>query len=1017
MKLSNLAIKRPVTTTMVVLLVVLLGFISFNRTNLDLFPDITYPGAAVITSYSGTGPEEVETMVTKPLESSLATVTNIQTLSSTSSKGQSTVVAEFSWGTDMDTAAMDMRESIDMIRDALPDEVSDPYVIQFDPSMMPIMQMGVTSNMDLAELKELIENKVSPNLERLEGVAAVNLVGGKEREILVEVNENKLNNYNVSFDSIRNSLMANNLNMSGGSVRRGDIEYLVRVTGKFESINEIKEVKIATGSGGIVSLDELATVTDTYKEMTTKSKLNGQPSIGLTVQKATDANTVAVSNRVKEEINKLQNNYDSNGLQLLPIMDQADYIEQSVGNVGRNAIYGAILAVLVLWFFLRNIRSTIIIATAIPVSVITTFMLLYFGNLTLNLMTLGGLALGVGMLVDNSIVVLENIYRYRKEGLSKLEAAHKGSNEVGMAIAASTITTAIVFLPVVFVGGMASQIFQELAITVAFALLASLLVSLTLIPVMASKILKINKKDEKTNKWFEKLKESYTNSLSWAIDHHWLVLIVVVVVFAGSLFLFPAIGQEFIPGMDQGQFTITANMPVGTPLETTEETATKIEETVLDIPEVDTMLTNIGSTGQMMGGSQSGSEIASISVNLVDLGDRERSTQEVMEEVRKKINIPGVELNIAAQDMMGGGGLSGGKPVVIRILGNDLNILENIAQSIKREINNINGIRGVEDSISEGRPEMQVKVNRNLAANYGLSIAQIGSTIETSISGNTATRYEVGGEEYDVRVTLPDDNINSPEDVKNMTLTSPQGSKVKLSSIADFKIETGPRSITRENQQRYVTVSADLFQRDLGDTMDEIRNKLDKNLTLPAGYNIEYGGEYQEMVNAFGDLGFAFILAIVLVYMVMASQFESLVDPFIIMFTVPMAIIGVLFGLFITGYTLSVVSIIGLVMLSGIVVNNAIVLVDYINTVRLRGKGMKEAIIEAAPVRLRPVLMTALTTILALLPIALGFGEGAEIQAPMAVVVISGLIVATFLTLYIVPVLYAIFEKYAKKIK
>jgi len=388
-----------------------------------------------------------------------------------------------------------------------------------------------------------------------------------------------------------------------------------------------------------------------------------------------------------------------------------------------------------------------------------------------------------------------------------------------------------------------------------------------------------------------------------------------------------------------------------------------------------------------------------------------------MEEVRNKINIPGVELNIEAQDMMGGGGIAGGKPVVIRVLGNDLNTLDNIAQSIKGEINNIDGIRGVEDSISEGRPEMQVKVNRNLAANYGLSIAQIGSTIETSISGNRATRYEVGGEEYDVTVTLPDKNIDSPEDVKNMTLTSPQGSKVKLSSIADFAIETGPRSITRENQQRYVTVSADLFERDLGDTMDEIRNKLDENLTLPAGYDLEYGGEYQEMQNAFSDLGFAFILAIVLVYMVMASQFESLVDPFIIMFTVPMAIIGVLFGLFITGYTLSVVSIIGLVMLAGIVVNNAIVLVDYINTVRMRGKEMKEAIIEAAPVRLRPVLMTALTTILALLPIALGFGEGAEIQAPMAVVVISGLIVATFLTLYVVPVLYTIFEKYAKKIK
>ena len=1014
MKLSNLSIKRPVTTIMIVLLVVLLGIISFNRTSIDLFPNLVYPGAAVITEYSGVGPEEVETMVTKPLESSLATVTNIQTLSSTSSKGQSVVVAEFNWGTDMDTASMDMRESIDMIEGALPDDISDPFIVQFDPSMLPIMQMGVSGNKDLASLKKVIEDRISPRLERLEGVAAVNLTGGKKREILVSLDQSKLNNYSVTFSNIRNTLMMENLNISGGSVERGNSEYLVRVTGKYDSLKEIEETQIPTLGGGTVPLEELGDVTDTFEEMKTKAKLNGKPSIGLTVQKSTDANTVAVSNRVKEEINKIEKELNGN-IKMVPIMDQADYIEQSIGSVGRNAIYGAILAVLVLWLFLRNLRSTVIIATAIPVSIITTFMLIYFGDLTINMMTLGGLALGIGMLVDNSIVVLENIYRYRRDGADKVEAARKGSNEVGMAIAASTITTAIVFLPVVFVEGMASQLFEELALTVSFSLLASLLVSLTLIPVMSSKILKIRENNKK-NKWMEKLRSVYRSSLEWSLSHRKIVIMILIVAIAGSLSLYPIIGSEFIPSMDQGQFTVTAKLPVGTSLERTETVSSQIEKEVLSIPEVDTVLTNVGSTGQMMTGNSSSSEVPSLFVNLKDLSKRDRSTSQVMEEIRDKIDVPDVKLNVESQDMIGGG-MGGGKPVVITIKGDQLDILEDIAVSVKNEIKNVKGIREVGDSISEGRPELQVKVNRILASKHGLRVSQIGSALETAINGKTATRYEVGGEEYDVKVKLRDKDINTPEKVKKLLIPSPTGAKVRLNSIADFKVEKGPKSITRENQERYVTVNAALYQTDLGTAMENIKAQINDNVTVPTGYEIEYGGQFQEMQESFKDLGFAFGLAIILVYMVMASQFESLVDPFVIMFTVPMAIIGVLPGLFITGHNISIVSIIGLVMLSGIVVNNAIVLVDYINTLRSRGNGLKEAILKAGPIRLRPILMTALTTILALLPIGLGFGEGAEVQAPMAIVVIGGLTVATVLTLYVVPVLYTIFERFSRKVK
>ncbi len=1012
MKISDIAIKRPVTTTMLVLLVVLLGFIALQRTDIDLFPDLTYPGAAVITSYEGVGPEEVENMVTKPIENSLATVTNIQTLTSTSSKGQSVVVAEFSWGTDMDAVTLDMRESLDLIRDALPDDAADPFVIKFDPSLMPIMQVGVSGGDDLASLKKIIEDRISPRLERLEGVASVSMVGGLEREILITFDQTKLNNYNANLSSIISTLRMENLNLSAGAVDRANHELLVRVTGKFKSLQDIENILIQTGQGGTVRLSDMAVVRDTYKEMTNKAYLNGQPSIGLAIQKQTDANTVQVSNKIKDEMQSIELDFNGN-IKMVPIIDQADYIERSIGQVGTNGLYGAILAIIVLFIFLRNLRSTIIIGVAIPVSVVATFLLIYFGGLTLNMMTLGGLALGIGMLVDNSIVVLENIFRYRREGADRITAARKGSQEVGMAITASTITTAVVFLPVVFVGGMASQLFRELALTVTFSLLASLLVSLTLIPVMSSKILKVNRKSDNRT-WLDGLKGFYKTTLNWTLSHRWLVIVILVLALAGSISLYPMIGSEFIPSMDQGQIQIAAQLPTGTILENTERVAGQIEDQILPMPEVEYILTNIGSSGQMMsmGGNSS---VASFFVKLKSSAERDRTTSEVMEEIRNKIRIPDVDLSVSSMDMVGGG-LGGGRPISIKVKGDSLETLARITGDIMNIISGIEGVREIEDSFSDGRPEMQININRTLATQYGLRVGQIGSTIQNSLSGQVATRYEVGGEEYDIRVKLNEKDIGTPAQVKDLILTTPAGVRIPLNSIADFRVVEGPRTIERENQVRYATVSAALYQADLGVVMSEIRARLDEKLQLPPGYELEYGGEYEQMTDSFKDLAMAFLLAIVLVYMVMASQFESLLHPFIIMFTVPMAIIGVLLGLFLTDHNFSVVSVIGIVMLAGIVVNNAIVLVDYINTLRSRGMGLREAILEAGPVRLRPILMTALTTILAPLPLALGIGEGAEIQAPMAVVVIGGLSFATLLTLYVVPVLYSLTAGLGRKI-
>ncbi len=1014
MKLSDIAIKRPVTTTMMVLLVVLLGIIAFNMVNIDLFPNITYPAAVVITDYEGVGPEEIETMVTRPIEGAIATVTNINNLTSTSSAGGSMVIAEFNWGTDMDMASMDMREKIDMIEGYLPDEVNDPMIVKFDPSMIPVMQLGVAADLDLVKLKSIMEDDFIPRLERLEGVAQVSLIGGKEREILITLDQSKLNNYNLDFSSITNTLMMGNLNISGGDINRGSSVLLVRVTGKFRNLDEISKILIPTAFG-TVSLEDIAEVEDTYKKMNSLSRLNGENSIGLMIQKQTDSNTVSVSNRVDGEIDKIiaEMDYD---LRVVPIMDQAKFIKKSIGNVGRNALIGGFLAIFILFLFLRNYRSTVIIATAIPVSVITTFMLIYFGNLTLNMMTLGGLALGVGMLVDNSIVVLENIYRYRLEGYNRIEAAKKGSQEVGMAIVASTLTTVVVFLPIVFMGGMAAELFQELALTVTFSLLASLIVSLTLIPVMSSKILKVNEKEkQKMHKKdiLDKIKDKYKTTLVWSLDHRKLLIFLSIVVFIGSIALYPFIGAEFIPSMDQGQFTISVEMPKGTNLEETNRVTTLVEEKVLALPEVDSLLVNIGSAGDVMGSSSS--DVSSLIVLLKRPSERKKTTNEVMEELRRDILIPDTEISMAAADMMGAG-IMGGSPISIKVSGDDLAVLEEMAVKVKEQLAEVEGVREIEDSISEGRPELQIRINRSLAAKFGLRSAQIGSAVKTAISGTIATRYEVAGEEIDIRVKLASNDISSTQQIKDLLIPSPTGARVPLNRIADFSVEQGPREILRKNQVRYAQVTADIYGTNLGQVMPLIRERIDQNLSIPDGYQVEYGGEYKEMQDAFINLVYALLLAIVLVYMVMASQFESLIHPFIVMFTVPMAAIGVMLGLFITGHNFSVVSIIGVVMLAGIVVNNAIVLIDYVNTLRSKGSTIREALLEAAPIRLRPILMTTLTTILALFPLALGFGEGSEVQAPMAVVVIGGLTVSTLLTLYLLPVLYSLISGVRRKV-
>jgi HAE1 family hydrophobic/amphiphilic exporter-1 len=634
---------------------------------------------------------------------------------------------------------------------------------------------------------------------------------------------------------------------------------------------------------------------------------------------------------------------------------------------------------------------------------------MFFADLNINIISLGGLALGVGMLVDNAIVVLENIYRYRSMGVGKIEAAKEGSSEVGMAITASTLTTIVVFLPVFFVEGIAARLFKELALTVSFSLFASLAVALTLIPMLASTFLKVSQKDLDRESKQGFVTRNYKRMLAFSLNHRWIIVLILVVLLAGSIALVPGIGTEFLPESDQGMFTISYDLPASTILAESDNVAQYTEDVLASIPEVKTVFSSVGSADMM--GTSTSSDSGNITVLMKDLDERDRSTDQIMEEVRQRLSLPDVNFQVSTQTGFGGGG-GGGKPINIKLKGNDFAVLEEYTTLAREEMENIEGLRDISDSFDEGRPELRIQLNRSLMSQFGLNARQIANTVRTAVSGSVATRYEVAGDEYDIRVQLRESDLSSVSQLSNLNINAPGGIQVPLKRFANLEVETGPNQILRIDQERYAEINSDLYNIDLGTAVERIQNRLNENIELPEGYEFSYEGQFQDLQSSFQSLAFAFLLAVVLVYMVMASQFESLIHPLIIMFTVPLAIIGVILGIYITGSTLSVASLIGLITLAGIVVNNAIVMVDYINHLRREKQEKNKAILEAAAVRLRPIMMTALTTILGLIPLSLGRGDGGELAQPIAVVVISGLTFATFLTLFIIPIFYSLLTSF-----
>ena len=1014
MGLPDISTSRPITFFMLYIGIVVLGVVSVSNINIDLYPDVDFPTVSIVTTYEGVSPEDIETLITKPIEEAVAAVEDVEEVTSSSREGLSFVMVQFKWGKAMDIASLDVREAVDFVAPYLPEDADDPFIFKFSTSAMPILFLGVSGDYSLEELRTLAEDQIEPRLERISGVAAVYTQGGRDREIHVYADDEKLKAYGLTLAQLVGALQMENVRVPGGSVEQGRSDFLVRTSGEFESVGAINDVVVARMEGSPVYLRDVALVEDSFADRVEELRLGGKPGLMVMIQKQSTANTVEVSDRVKGELGRVE---DLLGVKFMIAMDSAKYIKSSIGNLQSVALQGAGLAVVVLLLFLRNIPSTLIIAASIPVSVIATFIVMRFANVTLNMLSMGGLALGIGMLVDSSIVVLENIFRQGERGLTRKEAAVYGAGEVANAITASVLTTVAVFLPVVFVPGIAGILFRDMAITVVFALMCSLFVALTLIPLLASKFLRVKRRALEERRSV-KAGGGYEGMLRWALRHRKTTLAIAAVIFIVSVSLIRHVGIEFMPQSEPGEFQITVEMPVGTRLDITEQAVKQVEAVIQqNVPETETMFSRTGQGSgfaAFFGGT--GSHMGRVSFRVVPLNQRDRSDDEIRLSLAQHLTqIPGAEAYFEADQFSQM--MFGGARLAVEIYGHDLDVARTLANDVKRAMEGIYGATDVRISRAEGKPESGIMIDRERAASYGLNVATVAQAIQTAVLGEVASRYREGGKEYNIRVRLPEERRGSLEDVMNVQIPTPVGDQIPLAAVAAMEVTGGPVEIERKGQQRLITVTGNLTgERDLGSVVADLRDQLSR-LHVPPDFVAEMAGEAQEVSESFMWLGIALVGAIFLVYMVMASQFESLRHPFIIMFSLPMSFIGVAWMLFITGTTLSINSLIGVIVLVGIVVNNAIILVDYTNLLRARGLELEEAVVTAARTRRRPILMTAFTTILAMTPMALGLGEGSELNSPLARSVIGGLATSTVLTLVIVPVVYMSFETLMERFK
>jgi len=1011
--MSNLIMRSP------------LGSVSFYRLTIDLMPDITYPTLSITTQYENSGPEEVEELITRPVEEAMSAVPGVEEVTSVSAEGNSNVRVTFTWGTDLDAAANDVRDRLDRIIPVLPEDAERPSLRKFDLASFPILILGVSSRLDPIQVRRILDDQIKNRIERIPGVASLDIRGGLNREIHINLDAEKVKALGLPVDRLLTLLREENITIPAGTIEQGNFDITIRTPGIYNNLDELRNTVIALRENVPIQLKEIATVEDAWEKITRIVRVNGKPGIRLAVNKQSGKNTVEVASGVLEEITRI--NQDFPQLQIVPIIDTSDYIKRSITNVGTSALYGGALAVLVLLFFLRNIPSTAIIATTIPISVVATFGLMYFSGFTLNLMTLGGLALGVGMLVDNAIVVLENIFRLRESGQDPESAAINGSHEVAAAVIASTLTTLVVFLPLIFVRGMSGIMFKQLSYVVSFSLACSLAVALTLVPMLSSRVrapvidnsngrISIKSRIFRiTGRWFTWMETGYQKVLRYALDHRSLILTATSVLLVACLLLIPLIGVELMPAVDESEVRIYAEMAVGTRIDVVHQAFQKIEAIVeQEVPEIQNSVSFIGGSSWRARGSNTGE----MRIALLPVKMRTRSSEEIAAALRKKLGaIPGAKIRTRA----GQGlfilrlGAGEGEQVQLELRGHEPEKADIIAHLIESLIRQIPGITDTQISREIGTPEELVIINRQKAASMKLTVSKIANMLQTMLSGTSAGNFREEGKEYPIRVKLKGAEQKSIQEILNLPINNSDGNLVVLGNVVELKDRSGPILIERKDQERVIYITANISGRDMGSILDDIRKAI-SSVPLPKGFSFRFGGDYEEQQKSFRELLLSFILALILVYMVMACLYESIRYPFVVMFSVPLASIGVILILFLTDTTFNVQSYIGCIMLGGIVVNNAILFVDHTNLLRRRDRlPLREAIEEAGKRRLRPILMTALTTILAMIPLALGIGEGGEAQAPMARAVIGGLFSSTLITLVVVPTIYTLFEKDSSK--
>lgn len=1011
--LARFAVRRRVTILMIVLAVVAFGGVSLTRLSVDLLPDIAYPSLTVRTEFPDTAPGEVENLVTRPIEEAVGVMRGLQEVHSVTRSGTSEVTLQFDWGADMDDLSLEVREKLDRV--LLPEDAEAPIVLRYDPSLDPILRLALTGSDNLTLLRRVAEREVKQALETRDGVAAAEVKGGEEEEIQIDVDQGKLSAIGVTIEQVGQVLATSNINRPGGRLESVDSQYLVRTLNEFDSLQEIADLVITPSGRAPVRLSDVADVTWGAKEREEITRVNGKESVEIAVYKEGDANTVSAASAVMRALPFIRDDLPP-GMELTVLFDQARFIRRAVNEVRDSLLIGGFLAILVLAVFLRDWRPTLIIGLSIPISIIATFILMYRLDVSLNIMSLGGLTLGIGMLVDASIVVLEAIHRRVRGGASRARAAIEGTTEVGGAVAASVLTTIAVFFPIVFVEGIAGQIFKDQALTVTFSLAASLVVSLTLIPMLSSlgrgsgtaddtgapPTVEEELADERTSQG--RLSLAYERVLRSALRRRGRTLVLAGGLFAASLALLPRIGTELIPPLSEGEFHYEAVLPEGTPLAGTDRVMKRMEEAAGEYPEVETVFATVGS--RLVAGGLSlktkDESLGQLNVVLRDRSDDE-AEERISEELRRRFErIPDLQTKLGRPSFF-----SLKTPVELVFYGDDLEELRDYSLGILPQVRSVAGLTDVRGSLEAGNPELTVEFDRDRLAAHNLSIDEVSSRMQDRVQGTVVSRFREEDRHIDIRVRNREEDRNTVADIENLVVAERDGVPVTLTALADIVPARGPSEIHRIQQSRAAIITGDVVGRSLGGVIADLEGVVRANRP-PSGITFSFAGQNREMERSFASLAFAMALAIFLVYLVMAATFENLMHPFIILFTMPLAVVGVVVGLLVGSFTINVISLIGMIFLAGVVVNNAIVLVDAINRYRRLGVETQEAIVRAGAVRLRPILMTTLTTVLGLLPLSIGFGEGAELRQPLAVVVSFGLAVSTALTLIVIPAVYSL---------